>query len=367
MTDHKSFVFRFGEFEVKEREFLLIKAGGAVPVEPKAFRVLLFLLRNPGRLVKKDEILNAVWDDCSVSDNSLTRSIATLRRLLGDDPHEPHYIATVQTVGYRFLCEVMATEDFTANGTGSPRLILTVDNGNARQETEGQKSHNGRKRSSRLLFAGIGLARLVILLGGFLLRGVLRERAAHAAGPSVAAPKSPGVRLTLLTSVPGEVRDPAFSPDGQKIAFFWDEETPTHRDLYMQLVGSAEKPLRLTHTATGFLCCANWSPDGRQIVFSRCDDKGGAIYVVPALGGSARKITDVACLLGYDGYPVGTPGGASLLLADNCVPNGPRGIVEFSLATAEKRCLTAPPPLARYPTKKSIRSSLQGATPATDA
>ena len=56
MTDHKSFVFRFGEFEVKEREFLLIKASGAVPVEPKAFRVLLFLLRNPGRLIKKDEI-----------------------------------------------------------------------------------------------------------------------------------------------------------------------------------------------------------------------------------------------------------------------------------------------------------------------
>ena len=79
MTDHNPFVFRFGEFEVKEHEFLLIRNGEAQPVEPKAFRVLLFLLRNPGRLVKKDEILKAVWDDCAVSDNSLTRSIATLR------------------------------------------------------------------------------------------------------------------------------------------------------------------------------------------------------------------------------------------------------------------------------------------------
>jgi len=128
VTDHKSFVFRFGDFEVKEREFLLIKASGALPVEPKAFRVLLFLLRNPGRLVKKDEILNAVWNDCSVSDNSLTRSIATLRRLLGDDPHEPHYIATVQTVGYRFLCDVKASLDVAASGTGSERLTPQVDN-----------------------------------------------------------------------------------------------------------------------------------------------------------------------------------------------------------------------------------------------
>jgi DNA-binding winged helix-turn-helix (wHTH) protein len=102
VTVHKSVVFSFGEFQIREGEFLLIKADEAAPVEPKAFRVLLYLLRNPGRLVTKDEILNAVWNDCSVSDNSLTRSVATLRRLLRDDVHEPRYIATVHTVGYRF-------------------------------------------------------------------------------------------------------------------------------------------------------------------------------------------------------------------------------------------------------------------------
>jgi DNA-binding winged helix-turn-helix (wHTH) protein len=110
MTDNKSRVFSFADVEVIEREFLLIKGGKTAPVEPKAFRVFLFLLGNPGRLVTKDEIIEAVWNDCSVSDNSLTKSIATLRRLLGDDPREPQYIATVQTVGYRFLCDVTVTE-----------------------------------------------------------------------------------------------------------------------------------------------------------------------------------------------------------------------------------------------------------------
>lgn len=47
MTDRKSLVFRFENIEVKEREFALVKIGETVPVEPKAFRVLLFLLRNP--------------------------------------------------------------------------------------------------------------------------------------------------------------------------------------------------------------------------------------------------------------------------------------------------------------------------------
>src|SRR5947207_12937841 len=118
VTDGKFFVVKFGNMKVTEREFLLVKIGETVPVEPKAFRVLLFLLRNPGRLVTKDEILKGVWNDCSVSDNSLTRSIALLRRLLGDDTHEPRYIATVPTIGYRFLCDVEVAEDgFSALGT----------------------------------------------------------------------------------------------------------------------------------------------------------------------------------------------------------------------------------------------------------
>src|SRR6185369_10044550 len=111
MIGYKPFVFTFADVEVREREFCIVKAGEVLPVEPKAFRVLVFLLRNPHRLITKNELLDAVWSDCAVSENSLTRSIALLRRLLGDDTHEPRYIATVPTVGYRFLCNVEATED----------------------------------------------------------------------------------------------------------------------------------------------------------------------------------------------------------------------------------------------------------------
>jgi DNA-binding winged helix-turn-helix (wHTH) protein/tetratricopeptide (TPR) repeat protein len=118
MTEHKCFVFTFSDVEVREREFCIVKAGELLPVEPKAFRVLLFLIRSPHRLIAKDELLDAVWNDCAVSDNSLTRSIALLRRLLGDDTHEPRYIATVPTVGYRFLCDVKVVEDGFAGPNG---------------------------------------------------------------------------------------------------------------------------------------------------------------------------------------------------------------------------------------------------------
>ena len=72
----KSFVFRFSDVEVREREFRLIKDGEILSVEPNAYRVLLFLLHNPQRLIKKDELLDAVWSDANVSENSLSRSVA---------------------------------------------------------------------------------------------------------------------------------------------------------------------------------------------------------------------------------------------------------------------------------------------------
>src|SRR5258708_8188988 len=105
MMGNKSFVFRFSDVEVREREFSLLKAGKVLAVEPKAFRVLLLLLRNPQKLISKEELLNSVWGDTAVTEGSLTRCIWLLRRLLGDDINEPRFIETVATVGYRLLCQ----------------------------------------------------------------------------------------------------------------------------------------------------------------------------------------------------------------------------------------------------------------------
>jgi hypothetical protein len=62
----------------------------------------------------------------------------------------------------------------------------------------------------------------------------------------------------------------------------------------VQLIGG-EKALRLTHTRTGFMCCADWSPDGQRIVFGRFDDGDCGVFIIPALGGAEHKFTDMAC------------------------------------------------------------------------
>jgi DNA-binding winged helix-turn-helix (wHTH) protein len=111
MMASKSFVFRFDDVEVREREFTLTKTGKTLAIEPKAFRALLFLLRNPQRLISKEELLNSVWGDAAVTEGSLTRCIWLLRRVLEDDINQPRYIATVATVGYRFIGKVEVSED----------------------------------------------------------------------------------------------------------------------------------------------------------------------------------------------------------------------------------------------------------------
>ena len=108
---NNSFVFRFDDVEVRESEFTLTKAGKLLAIEPKAFRALLFLLRNPQRLISKEELLNSLWGDAAVTEGSLTRCIWLLRRLLEDDTREPRYIETVATVGYRFVCPIEVSED----------------------------------------------------------------------------------------------------------------------------------------------------------------------------------------------------------------------------------------------------------------
>lgn len=332
MTDHKPFVFRFGECEVREREFLLIKAGEAISVEPKAFRVLLFLLRNPDRLVRKDEIVNAVWGDTSVSDNSLTRSVATLRRLLGDDPHEPRYIATVQTVGYRFLGPVEALN-------GPPGLPAASG---SFPQSDGEIKPALAKHRSGLRWPVVALGSAVLLLAAGWIAGHSFSTGAMKAPSTTPGNLSSRIRIVPFTNLSGAVWSPAFSPDGKQIAFIWDGENPGRGDLYVQLVGG-DNPLRLTHTRTGFVVSPAWSPDGEEIAFGRCDDSGGAIYVVPALGGPERKLTEVACPNGEAGPSNWTSDGRSLVLTDSCVPGGSTGIVVFSMETGLKRCLTAPP------------------------
>ena len=98
--------YRFLEYELSEEDFCLSRGGQRIALEPKALRVLTLLVSRAGRLVDKQELLDSVWANTFVEENTLTRTIAVLRRELGDSSRDSKMIETVPTRGYRFIAAV---------------------------------------------------------------------------------------------------------------------------------------------------------------------------------------------------------------------------------------------------------------------
>jgi TolB-like protein/DNA-binding winged helix-turn-helix (wHTH) protein len=80
--------------------------GETVRIDVRTMRLLVCLAEHAGEIVSIDELLTRVWPDVVVSPDSVYQAVATLRRVLGDDPKQPAYIATVPRLGYRMLASV---------------------------------------------------------------------------------------------------------------------------------------------------------------------------------------------------------------------------------------------------------------------
>jgi Tol biopolymer transport system component len=98
------------------------------------------------------------------------------------------------------------------------------------------------------------------------------------------------MRLLPLTTLTGQEWDPAFSPDGEQVAFAWNGPKQDNLDIYVTLVGSPDVR-RLTSDPAEDRH-PTWSPDGRQIAFLRARPGGTTIQIVSALGGTDRKLGD---------------------------------------------------------------------------
>ncbi len=98
--------YQFGPFQLDDEAFQLTAQGKPIALEPKALLLLLYCVRHPGRLLRKQELLDQIWTDTTVGENALTRCVAQVRKALNEDSRDPRYIATVPTAGYRFLAEV---------------------------------------------------------------------------------------------------------------------------------------------------------------------------------------------------------------------------------------------------------------------
>jgi len=122
MKAPSSAVYEFADFRMEVAERLLRRRGGAaVPLRPRVFDTLLFLVQHSGTVLDKERLMEAVWPDSIVEENNLSQNISTLRRLLGEPPGSGRFIVTVPGRGYRFAADVKiaVTTPVDLNGAAS--------------------------------------------------------------------------------------------------------------------------------------------------------------------------------------------------------------------------------------------------------
>ncbi|WP_166359668.1 AAA family ATPase [Pseudomonas akapageensis] len=149
----------FVEFELDEANACLLRNGETVALAPTPFTLLCALARQPGSLVTKDALLDAVWGHRFVSDSVLKTAISDLRKVLGDDPRRPRFIETVSRRGYRFIAA-------PSPGSSMPLASATVPAAGAHPSPPFIGRHNEVSILQRAWERADGGQRAVVWLAG---------------------------------------------------------------------------------------------------------------------------------------------------------------------------------------------------------
>lgn len=259
----------FGCFELDPEARLLRRDGEPVPMVGKTLDALVVLVENRGRLVDKEELLSRVWAGSVVEEATLTQTIFTVRKILGDNPKDHRYIATVAGRGYQFVAPVTEYTKRTEQAETGPK--------------PSRREHSKRLGEYRGLQLLAGLITLAVLATGIILwrPAAVRLRFGQAFNGRVAFKESP------LTANPDDtpVTSAAISPNGELLAY--SDST----GLYVRHVDGGE-----THpvpVSPGFgPLVEGWFPDGVHLLVSKLGsgERAPSLWKLSILGGSPQML-----------------------------------------------------------------------------
>lgn len=305
--------FMLAGWRVRPLQNRLSSNAGEIVLEPKAMDVLVRLAVAGGETVSREDLLSSVWPDVFVTDDSLHRAVSRLRRALSAHPELSDVVITVPKRGYRLHAGLLAPVN--AEGADSP----------AGAPKETPAADRGWKP------AGIA----AVILGALALIG----GAAFIVRPAAIADLS-GLRAAPFTGFPGQERAADFAPDGERAVFVWSGEDGEKWDLYVKSVDEWTPRRLTTHPDPEFNPA--WSPDGEIIAFVRIGRAEGCrIMLMPAAGGEEEFLR--ACSGGADVDLSWSPDSEQLFFTDRVGADGPLAAYRLDMATRQATQVTFPP------------------------
>src|SRR5713226_958813 len=309
-------IVQLGQFVLDVSRYELTRGGKPVRMERIPMDLLILIVREGGRLVGREEIIERLWgkDVHFDTDNGINTAIRKIRRALGEDPEKPRYIETVLGKGYRFKIPI---EWATGNSDkSSPPNADVSSTPSGIGDAASARPVLGQRLSTDRNVVLVGLVVCALALSLLYYSRLLRAKAGQ---PAV---------IPAVTEV-GEKYTPSLSPDGQHLAFAWNGGAGPYFSLYMKIVG-AEESLRLTKQASSIDFNPVWSPDGRYIAFCRILKGQTGIYIIPALGGAERRVRETLWeehefyqIFWYDGRLSWSPDGKLIAFSDRASRNEP--------------------------------------------
>ncbi len=200
--------YEFGAFQLDPVKRLLRRLDGTpVPLTPRVFDTLLYMVEHYDSVMDKERIMEAVWPDSIVEENNLAQAIWKLRQVFGETPGSHSYIVTVPGRGYRFVAEVNKRNgDMVSrvplDSTTTPTSVQgpTEADPTADRDQLLPKARHGTSRSDWRIF---GAAIAAIIVVGLAVLFFVRYRSLPA---SVRAPSSPAPADAVL-SVPARIAE----------------------------------------------------------------------------------------------------------------------------------------------------------------
>ena len=201
-------IYEFGEFQLDTGKRLLRRLDGTpVPLTPRVFETLLYMVEHHDAVLDKERIMEAVWPDSIVEENNLAQAISKLRQVFGETPGSHSYIVTVPGRGYRFVAEVNKRNGNIvsrgpADSTTTPTSIQgpTEADPTADQRRLRRKARRGTSPSNWRIF---GAAIAAIIVVGLAALFFVQYRSLPG---SVRAPSSPAPGDAVL-SVPARIAE----------------------------------------------------------------------------------------------------------------------------------------------------------------